>query len=161
MTTTTRPTVCHACGSALPVPPTTGAAGYALMCPDGSEDPTVPVCYGCADADHRLSIARAPIGGKTTGYMQARTLDGGAVDPRSRIVTTCTGGVLLSILSVSQARGIDGRLSVHHVRAVAPDGSVWYGAGPGYGCALTLRKTQQTATFCGRVAPAEQESEEA
>lgn len=122
------PARCHVCGA-------TGATGYARMARDGAPDespPSVVVCYACADTSHRLEIARSRHGATTGAYLSS---DGAHVQ-------TWTGGALMRVLSVTRSRGIDGTESVHHVRAVAPDGAVWSGRGPGPGMYVRLRRTK-------------------
>lgn len=131
-----------ACGHP-PTPPThfysTGVpitTGYARM----HKGCTVPstgkriraggrACYSCTDECQRRDMALADV------FLCYLASDG-------RTMTTWTGGQLARVTSETTSRTGWYRSRITHVRAVAPDGSVWYGKGAGRGMFIRIHRAK-------------------
>jgi len=123
---------CTDCGAVFPTHPPgyIGDRGYADY-PDYADG--ARVCYPCADVRARADMAKAL---RFFAYLGR--------DARGPILTTWTGGILARCESVTEREGInfDGT-SRFYFRAVAPDGSRWYGSGAGYGMHARMHRAKR------------------
>ena len=121
------PTHCDKCRGELPKhePGYCGGSGYAV-----TRSGTV-LCYPCSNELEREQMAGAQ------SYVAYLSSDG-------KTLTTWPGGELARVVATSASRtGFYGS-SITYVRAVAPDGSVWYGKGAGRGMILTIRRVKSS-----------------
>lgn len=110
------------CGHA-PTPTTGGGTGRAY------DNDGRTLCYACADAAER---ARVAAGDTLVAY----------VSSTGNAITTWSGGELMRITSLTSAPiGWQGS-RVYFVRAVAPDGSKWYGRNGGPGVYIVMKKVR-------------------
>lgn len=88
------------------------------------------MCYECADTYTRGLMARRD---EITAYLAS---DG-------KTITTWTGGTLARVTEHGTARTGWHGSHVHYIRAVAPDGSQWYGRNGGPGMVIRLKRAKQ------------------
>jgi hypothetical protein len=118
------PTHCAWCGAKFPDPPKDfGPTGYAII-PMTKET----VCYACADR-------------WTREQMLASDKFGVYLSSDGKTLTTWTGGELARVTDEWKSSGGGFHFGpLTHVRAIAPDGSLWYGKGSGRGMCLTIHR---------------------
>jgi hypothetical protein len=118
-----KPGHCADCGKAFPDHPRgfVGAAGYAAT-RDGKY-----ICYDCANKRDRAQMAEA------SSYVAYLSGDG-------KKLTTWPGGELARVTSERVAPGGFSKLT--YVRAVALDGTEWYGKGAGRGMVLRIHRAK-------------------
>lgn len=89
------------------------------------------MCYPCADVHDRAAMANA---NEHFGYLSG---DG-------KSITTWTGGHLARVTQHGKARlGFHGSM-IHAIRAVAPDGSQWYGRNGGEGMHIKIKRAKSS-----------------
>jgi len=124
-----RRNACTDCGAVFPTHPPgyTGGSGYVDYA-DGAR-----VCYPCGNVRQRVELAETR---HFCAYLGR--------DARGPILTTWTGGILARCESVTERKGINfGGTSRFYFRAVAPDGSRWYGSGAGYGMYVHMHRAKR------------------
>lgn len=91
------------------------------------------LCYACADEMQREEMR------ERTSYCAYLSGDGSSL-------TTWSGGQLARVVSEHKDSGTGFRgTRLTHIRAVTPDGSVWYGKGAGRNMIISIHRSKQTS----------------
>lgn len=119
----------------LPTPGALLDCGHILVKPEGvgTGYATTPndftMCYPCADEWQRSEMANS---NEAFGYLAGD----------HKYITTWTGGELARVVGYGKDRSGFYRSEIHYVRAVAPDGSQWYGRNGGEGMSIKIKRAK-------------------